>query len=141
MLASNKITLAGCVILDEEGRVLLMHRNTPKRVQWELPGGKIEENEKPEEAAKREVAEELGISVSIVKKLGEKSFEEDGYEMDYIWFLATIQDGIPTLKEEKFDDLRYFSWDELKNEPALSTNVRNLVEAYFTNGLSLRENS
>lgn len=133
----NKITLAGCVILDEEGRVLLMHRNTPKRVQWELPGGKIEETEEPEQAAQREVAEELGISVSIIKKLGEKSFEEDGYVMDYIWFLATIRDGVPMLREEKFDALNYFSWDELKKEPALSANTKNIVQAYFEDNLEL----
>lgn len=133
----NKIKLAGCVILDEEGKMLLMHRNTPKRVQWELPGGKIEENEEPMLTAQREVLEELGIKVSIVKKLGEKSFQEDGYEMDYIWFLATIDKGVPTLKEEKFDALKYFSWDELQNESTLSANTRNLVEAYFKNGLEL----
>lgn len=128
-------------MLDGEGRVFLIHRNTPKRTQWELPGGKIEEGEEPEQTAQREVLEELGVSVAIIKKLGEKSFEEDGYEMDYIWFLATIQDGIPTLKEEKFDALKYFSWDELKNKPALSANTKNLVEAYFTNGLNLHTNS
>lgn len=137
----SRITLAGCVILDANGRLLLMHRNTPKRVQWELPGGKIEEDEEPEQAARREVLEELGISVSIVKKLGEKSFEEDGYEMDYIWFLATVKKGTPTLKEEKFDALKYFSWDELKNESALSANTKNLVEAYFTDGLNLHTNN
>lgn len=47
----SRITLAGCVILDEKGGLLLMHRNTPKRVQWELPGGKVEAGEEPEQTA------------------------------------------------------------------------------------------
>ena len=31
--------LAGCIIKDEDGRVLLMHRDDPRRTQWEIPGG------------------------------------------------------------------------------------------------------
>ncbi|OGI30205.1 MAG: hypothetical protein A3G09_03215 [Candidatus Moranbacteria bacterium RIFCSPLOWO2_12_FULL_48_12] len=133
----DKITLAGCVILDGEGKVLLMHRNTSGRVQWELPGGKIEKGEDLAQTAQREVQEELGIMVAIVKKLGEKSFEEDAFTMDYVWFLATIETGVPTLQEEKFDALQYFSWDELRGESNLSPNTINLVAAYFDKSLEL----
>ena len=34
--------LAGCVITDSDGNILLVHRSTPKRTQWEIPGGKLE---------------------------------------------------------------------------------------------------
>lgn len=125
------------MILDGEGKVLLMHRNVPGRVQWELPGGKIEAGEEPAQAAQREVKEELGITVAIIKKLGEKSFQEDSYEMDYIWFLAAIEVGVPTLQEEKFDALKYFSWDELRSESSLSANTKNLAAAYLDNRLEL----
>lgn len=135
MYVMDKITLAGCVILNDEGEILLMHRNAPKRTQWELPGGKIEAGEEPEQAALREITEELGVTVSIVKKLGEKSFDEDGYEMDYHWFLATVTEGVPTLQEAKFDALKYFSWDELRSVPDTSANTKKLVGAYFENAL------
>lgn len=39
--------LAGCVIQDQTGKILLMHRVTPERVQWETPGGMIDPGEKP----------------------------------------------------------------------------------------------
>lgn len=131
----NKIQLAGCVVYNK-GKILLIHRNSLQRVQWELPGGKIEKLENPEKAARRELLEELGIEVSIIKKLGEKKFQEDGYTMDYIWFLAEIIKGEPILKEDKFDDLRYFEWEELKDEKLiLSANVKNLVHAHFYNTL------
>lgn len=134
----KRIRLAGCVLLDEEGRILLMHRSTPTHVQWEIPGGKIEEGEDPVETAKREIQEELGVDVSIVKKLGEQSFDQDGYTMDYVWFLATAAHGTPTLKEAKFDALQYFDWEELRNKSDLSANTKNLVAAYFNSHLSLK---
>ena len=59
------LELAGAVILDENKSILLMHRNTRKLKQWELPGGKLEIGEEPEQAAKRELKEELGIDVEV----------------------------------------------------------------------------
>ena len=54
------------VILDEGGRVLLLKRPTwiswaPG--QWAFPGGKLEKDETPEEAAIREVKEETRLDV------------------------------------------------------------------------------
>jgi 8-oxo-dGTP diphosphatase len=125
------LTLAGCLLLDEKGRILLIHRNTPKRVQWELPGGKIAEAEDPTQAAIREVREELGVTVEIVRDLGGQVFTEDDHKMHYYWFLGVIIDGEPRLLEEAYDDLRYFTWDELRVREDLSPNTRNLITAYL----------
>lgn len=129
----GKISLAGCVILNNEGKVLLLHRNTSKRIQWETPGGKIENNETPEQTAIREIREELGIDIKIKEKLGEKDFTEGDFTMSYIWFLTeTIQDIPRPVETDIFDDLRYFSWNEIelmKNE--LSENTKNLLNAYL----------
>src|SRR3989338_1381069 len=129
----NKTKAAGCVLQNNKGKVLLLHRNTPKRVQWETPGGKIEEEEESEKTAEREIMEELGVKVKIVKELGRREFAEDGYTMEYVWYLAVIKAGEPKVMEkEKFDDFRYFSWEELKAmQEELSANTKNLVAAYF----------
>ena len=42
----KKIELAGAIILDKDNRILLIHRNTPELKQWELPGGKLEKDER-----------------------------------------------------------------------------------------------
>lgn len=123
-----KIKLAGCVIKNSEGKILLLHRNTSNRNQWEIPGGKIDEGEDPEQTAKREVKEELGIDVEIFNKIGEKEFFEDGYAMDYIWYSAKIISGEPKLMEDKFDKFGYFSFDKLKEmKDKLSPNARNFI--------------
>ena len=55
---------ASAVVLDEHDRVLLIHHN--KLGQWLYPGGHIEPNEDPAQAALREVREETGLQVEII---------------------------------------------------------------------------
>jgi ADP-ribose pyrophosphatase YjhB (NUDIX family) len=54
---------AGVLFRDADGRVLLV-KPTYKR-GWDLPGGYVEPGEAPKRAAVREVAEELGLEVTV----------------------------------------------------------------------------
>lgn len=63
---ANSVTRAAVgVIQRDNGLVLLGERPIGKAWAgyWEFPGGKIEKNETPEQALKRELFEELGISI------------------------------------------------------------------------------
>lgn len=60
------------VFVVHEGRVLLHFHS--KLGKWLPPGGHIEPNELPDEAALREVAEETGLAVRLV---GEKGLPAD----------------------------------------------------------------
>lgn len=123
----NKIELAGAILLDKDNKILLMHRNTKDLKQWELPGGKLEENELPEQAVIRELKEELNIIVKPVRYLGFKEFEDNKIILKYHWYKCSIESGIPELLEEKFDDIKYFSNDELLTSKELSSNMRVLI--------------
>lgn len=123
--------LAGCIITDTTGKILMLHRNTDKRVQWEIPGGKIEPGEDARATAARELKEELGIEVEVRHQLGEKHFEDEGRIMHYTWFAANIVDGQPTIMEPQVhDQIAYYSVDELKAMHHLvSANTRNFLDA------------
>ena len=58
--------VVAAALVDQDGRILLQQRPAGKELAglWEFPGGKIESGESPEAALIRELAEELGISVS-----------------------------------------------------------------------------
>ncbi len=50
------------VIVNEKDEIMMVQskRYTTKRLEWEIPAGRVEENESPETAARRECMEEAG---------------------------------------------------------------------------------
>ncbi len=56
------------LIRDDEGRILLARPTYPPRI-WNLPGGRIERQEAPDEGLAREVAEETGLQVRVGRLL------------------------------------------------------------------------
>ena len=65
------LVVAACIVRGE--RVLLARRNQPSlpaaHLKWELPGGKVKLGETPQEALRREITEELGLTISIIRLL------------------------------------------------------------------------
>lgn len=58
------VGVGGFIHRDE--KVLMIKRKfEPNKGRWSLPGGLMEVGEDPEEAAKREVREELGLEVAV----------------------------------------------------------------------------
>lgn len=59
------IVAAGVLFFDDAGRVMLVH--TTYKKPWEIPGGVVEseQGESPVDAARREIAEELGLDITV----------------------------------------------------------------------------
>jgi 8-oxo-dGTP diphosphatase len=61
------------VVVDDQRRVLLVHWHEASPSRWALPGGGVELHESPAEGAVRELAEETGYAVELVRLLGVES--------------------------------------------------------------------
>jgi len=59
------------MVLVEDGKVLLIKRAyEPFKGQWAIPGGRLEGDETAEQCAAREMKEETGLDIEIIKLTG-----------------------------------------------------------------------
>jgi len=117
--------VVGAAVL-RDGRVLAARRSSPVRAQgrWELPGGKVETGEVPEDALVREVREELGCTVRVTGRLtGEQPV---GRRLRLRVLRAVLTDGEPTPREH--DALRWLGPEELEEVPWLDPDRPFLAE-------------
>lgn len=81
----TKRVAADCLICDPTGRFLVVEP-TDKRT-WDLPGGVAETDESPHRAARREVAEELGVDLDPGALLAVDWVSRDGDVTEVVAFL------------------------------------------------------
>jgi 8-oxo-dGTP diphosphatase len=62
------------IVLVDHGRVALIRRVRAGRTYYLFPGGGVEDGETPQEAARREAFEELGVEVELGPLVHEESF-------------------------------------------------------------------
>jgi 8-oxo-dGTP diphosphatase len=119
--------LAGCLIIRKKG-LLLLYREDEKH--WEVPGGKVEEEESPTEAAKREAKEEIDLEVELEKPFFSGEFEHSGNL--YLWhgYIAST-DGQPEIQEQKFGEQKWFTAEQLEelDSEELAPNLRQILPA------------
>ena len=83
------VYVAAGVLEQEDGSVFLVQRPLHKEMGglWEIPGGKIEPDEIPEETLIRELKEELGIQVAV-SDLNPLTFVSHLYEKFHLVMLV-----------------------------------------------------
>ncbi|WP_173922927.1 NUDIX hydrolase [Agromyces sp. Marseille-P2726] len=117
----RRIQAAGAVVTDAAGRVLLVLRgHEPQSGRWSIPGGRVEPGETHAQAAAREVLEETGLTVRVVRELGVVELPStDGTVFEAHDFLAEVVSGELRAADDAAD-ARWFAPDEL---PTLSLTV------------------
>ena len=91
--------------IDSDGEIWFVrqYRHPAGLEILELPAGTLEEGEEPEECAKREIQEEIGMSAGRLTKLGE-FYMTPGYstEFMYIYLAEDLKPSSLTADEDEF---------------------------------------
>jgi 8-oxo-dGTP diphosphatase len=105
-----------CAIIERNGGFLAAKRaaHQTNGLLWEFPGGKVMEGETAECALVRELREELGIEVRIVKRLPTSFHEYPWISIDLVPFICSLTSGEPQPHEHA--ELR---WIDKKESSAL----------------------
>ena len=96
--------------LDDDGRVLLVRqfRSALGRELIELPAGKTESGEIPEESARRELEEETGYRAATLEAMG-GFYAGPGYSTEYL-HLFCARDLAPTGAAPDGDEIAQVLW-------------------------------
>ena len=85
-------------VLEKDGRIFIARRGAgdPLAGKWELPGGKVEKGESPEQCLARELREEFNLSVVVGECLGTSTYRYDHTAIELLVYRVTWVRGTPT---------------------------------------------
>lgn len=107
-----------------EGKLLIGKRRNEGNLPglWELPGGKCDPGETPQEALTRELQEELGIDVEVGKKYSTIHHKWESGEFELQAYIVTT-DKLPG-DDIWHDEIRYVDKDELTDYDYCPSDVK-----------------
>ena len=88
---------------------------------WEFPGGKIEEGEKPKDALKREIMEELDTEISVGEMIDTIEYDYPKFHLSMDCFWCEIIKGNLVLKEH--EDARWLTREQLDDVQWLPADI------------------
>jgi len=101
------VQIGANTIVERDGGVLLVRLNYgPRDGRWALPGGLVEADETPVEAAVRETEEETGFRVDLDGLLA--TWMRPGFPILVVIYRAHIVSGVLTVAPDEASEARFF---------------------------------
>ena len=99
---SKTIEVVAAVIFDAAGRIFATQRGYGEwKDWWEFPGGKIEPDEIPQQALRREIREELDADIKVGDLLRTIDYDYPKFHLTMHCYRCTLADDHLTLLEHE----------------------------------------
>lgn len=120
-MTARKTLPAVSVALQDGDRLLLVRRGrAPSLGHYAFPGGRVEAGETLEQAARRELAEETGLTVGRLSPLVRVPIEGDDVDYDLQVFFGRHAGGEPAAADDA-DEATFFTLAEMEKLPVLDS--------------------
>lgn len=123
-------------ILWQAGHVLLCHRSPGRRWYpdvWDFPGGHVQPGEQPQDALRRELAEELGIELDVLGCEPVLRRIDPQARLDLtVWVSCRWRGTVTNLQPEEHDAIGWFGKEQLDGlsfaDPSYLTLLQHLLD-------------
>lgn len=113
--AKKRKVVASVAVFNPEGKMLWGMRNDTGK--WTMPGGHLEEGEKPLKGAIRELFEEAGLKPKDMESLGSDEVDSwDGKSKILVHAFKATCDGKPHSKNDPDKECDKWDWVDLKDD-------------------------
>lgn len=130
------IQKAGAIILSKKNKknILLLFRG--RQQDWSFPKGHIEKDESSEGAVIREVKEETGLDVQMIRSLHPMEYENarEGHVVLHYFLVQSKNDSLLKTESEN-DELHWVSYQEILDKISYEN-----IKQWYKENISLIEN-
>ncbi len=121
-------------IIEYNNKILLIKRSAAYGEisnSWDIPGGRTEFGEDPEDGLKREIKEEIGLELKEIKHILDAStvFKNEEKQIVRITYLCTVKEKNIQLSHEH-TDMQWVSKDKLKTIEFKDKILKKIIEKY-----------
>ena len=119
----------GAFIVDEKNRLLIVKKSLREAIDaglWVVPGGKVKTDENVIMALKREVMEEVGISIVSYQWIGEDVFKVDDKYFHAAHFFCKVKSTSKIILEKNLLEYKWINEKDL-NKYKIPKNIKNEI--------------
>ena len=124
-------------IIEKDNKILFIKRSSKyKNLEdaWDIPGGRLEFGEEPEDGLRREIKEETGFELDTIKQILDATtvFKNEEKQIVRITYLCTIKE---TNKDHTIsDEHTHAEWipkEKLKKLEMKDSILKKVIDMYF----------
>lgn len=110
-------------VIQHKGRIFATQRGYGEfKDGWEFPGGKMEPNETPQQALRREIKEELDTDIEVKDLIDTIDYDYPTFHLTMHCFWCTVKSGKLELLEH--EDAKWLTKEELESVDWLPADKR-----------------